>query len=181
MNTVAGSTSPTPSKAPKDSAQSSVQKGRTPCLSDLVFCVWRNKNPWKSFNDASPPYNRYNVGCTKRMGLFRPERSKPANRWRRKSQGRSAIEAKKQVTDPSPSPPPSSRLLAFNELWRHFHRRLITSPPSLKGMLSARRPVNVDWIAVGKTRSIRGDFLPRAHVKQAPEASGFVGEFYDLS
>lgn len=41
--------------------------------------------------------NRYNVGCTKRIGLFRPERNKPANRWRRRSQGRPSIEAKKQV------------------------------------------------------------------------------------
>ncbi|XP_068598398.1 polyhomeotic-like protein 2b [Brachionichthys hirsutus] len=39
---------------------------------------------------------RYNVGCTKRMGLFRPERTKPTNRWRRRSQGRPSVEAKKQ-------------------------------------------------------------------------------------
>lgn len=45
---------------------------------------------------------RYNVGCTKRIGLFRPERTKPANRWRRRSQGRSSIEAKKQKLSPSP-------------------------------------------------------------------------------
>ncbi|KAJ4927069.1 hypothetical protein JOQ06_014809 [Pogonophryne albipinna] len=45
---------------------------------------------------------RYNVGCTKRIGLFRPERSKPTNRWRRRSQGRSSIEAKKQKLSPSP-------------------------------------------------------------------------------
>ncbi|KAI3369811.1 hypothetical protein L3Q82_024640 [Scortum barcoo] len=44
----------------------------------------------------------YNVGCTKRIGLFRPERSKPTNRWRRRSQGRSSIEAKKQKLSPSP-------------------------------------------------------------------------------
>lgn len=41
--------------------------------------------------------------------------------------------------------------------------------------------VNVDWIAVGKTRSIRGDFLPLAHVKQTPAASGFVGVLDDSS
>uniref|UniRef100_A0A3Q3L7H3 Polyhomeotic homolog 2b (Drosophila) n=1 Tax=Mastacembelus armatus TaxID=205130 RepID=A0A3Q3L7H3_9TELE len=45
---------------------------------------------------------RYNVGCTKRIGLFRPERTKPTNRWRRKSQGRSTVEAKKQKLSPSP-------------------------------------------------------------------------------
>ncbi|KAK2861772.1 hypothetical protein Q5P01_001305 [Channa striata] len=45
---------------------------------------------------------RYNVGCTKRIGLFRPERSKPTNRWRRKSQGRSSVEAKKQKLSPLP-------------------------------------------------------------------------------
>ncbi|XP_054639521.1 polyhomeotic-like protein 2b isoform X2 [Dunckerocampus dactyliophorus] len=44
---------------------------------------------------------RYNVGCTKRIGLFRPEKTKPTNRWRRRSQGRSSIEAKKRM---SPSP-----------------------------------------------------------------------------
>lgn len=45
---------------------------------------------------------RYNVGCTKRIGLFRPERSKPTNRWRRRSQGRSGVEAKKQKLTASP-------------------------------------------------------------------------------
>ncbi|XP_023683287.2 polyhomeotic-like protein 2b isoform X2 [Paramormyrops kingsleyae] len=41
---------------------------------------------------------RYNVGCTKRMGLFNPDRSKTTNRWRRKSRSgsRQGIEAKKQ-------------------------------------------------------------------------------------
>ncbi|XP_049893786.1 polyhomeotic-like protein 2b isoform X2 [Epinephelus moara] len=48
---------------------------------------------------------RYNVGCTKRIGLFRPERSKPTNRWRRRSQGLSSIEAKKQKLSPSPQQP----------------------------------------------------------------------------
>ncbi|RVE73016.1 hypothetical protein OJAV_G00044810 [Oryzias javanicus] len=43
---------------------------------------------------------RYNVGCTKRIGLFRPERNKPTNRWRRRSQGRPSIEAKKQKLSP---------------------------------------------------------------------------------
>lgn len=41
--------------------------------------------------------DRYNVGCTKRMGLFHPEKNKQVNNWRRKSQGRASIEAKKQV------------------------------------------------------------------------------------
>uniref|UniRef100_UPI0037E97461 polyhomeotic-like protein 2b n=1 Tax=Semicossyphus pulcher TaxID=241346 RepID=UPI0037E97461 len=45
---------------------------------------------------------RYNVGCTKRIGLFRPERSKQTNRWCRRSQGRPSIEAKKQKLSPSP-------------------------------------------------------------------------------
>ncbi|KAM3878548.1 polyhomeotic-like protein 2b [Diretmus argenteus] len=45
---------------------------------------------------------RYNVGCTKRIGLFRPERSKPSNRWCRKSQSRPAVEAKKQKLSHSP-------------------------------------------------------------------------------
>ncbi|XP_061542820.1 polyhomeotic-like protein 2b [Phycodurus eques] len=45
---------------------------------------------------------RYNVGCTKRIGLFRPEKTKPANRWRRRNQGRSSIEAKKRKMSPSP-------------------------------------------------------------------------------
>ncbi|XP_046881474.1 polyhomeotic-like protein 2b isoform X2 [Hypomesus transpacificus] len=49
---------------------------------------------------------RYNVGCTKRMGLFRPERSKPTNRWRRRSVGRPSVEAKKQKLSPTPSQPP---------------------------------------------------------------------------
>uniref|UniRef100_A0A8D3A5K4 Polyhomeotic homolog 2b (Drosophila) n=1 Tax=Scophthalmus maximus TaxID=52904 RepID=A0A8D3A5K4_SCOMX len=49
---------------------------------------------------------RYNVGCTRRMGLFRPERSKPTKRWRRRSQGRSSIEAKKQKLSPSPQQTP---------------------------------------------------------------------------
>ncbi|XP_029103581.1 polyhomeotic-like protein 2b isoform X2 [Scleropages formosus] len=41
---------------------------------------------------------RYNVGCTKRMGLFNPDRSKSTNRWRRKSRSgsRQSVEAKKQ-------------------------------------------------------------------------------------
>ncbi|TNN47859.1 Polyhomeotic-like protein 2 [Liparis tanakae] len=46
----------------------------------------------------------YNVGCTKRIGLFRPERSKPTSRWRRRSPGRSSVEAKKQKRAPSPPP-----------------------------------------------------------------------------
>lgn len=42
---------------------------------------------------------RYNVGCTKRIGLFHPDRSKTANRWRRRSHSRGcrSTEAKKQV------------------------------------------------------------------------------------
>ncbi|XP_061641221.1 polyhomeotic-like protein 2b isoform X2 [Phyllopteryx taeniolatus] len=49
---------------------------------------------------------RYNVGCTKRIGLFRPEKTKPANRWRRRNQGRSSIEAKKRKMSPSPQQTP---------------------------------------------------------------------------
>ncbi|XP_041637368.1 polyhomeotic-like protein 2b isoform X2 [Cheilinus undulatus] len=45
---------------------------------------------------------RYNVGCTKRMGLFRQERSKLTNRWQRRPQGRPSIEAKKQKLSTSP-------------------------------------------------------------------------------
>ncbi|XP_057700906.1 polyhomeotic-like protein 2b isoform X2 [Corythoichthys intestinalis] len=45
---------------------------------------------------------RYNVGCTKRIGLFRPEKTKPASRWRRRSQGRSSTEAKKRKMSSSP-------------------------------------------------------------------------------
>ncbi|XP_028262606.1 polyhomeotic-like protein 2b [Parambassis ranga] len=48
---------------------------------------------------------RYNVGCTKRIGLFRPEKTKPASRWRRRSQGRPTTEAKKQKLSPSPQQP----------------------------------------------------------------------------
>ncbi|XP_046707572.1 polyhomeotic-like protein 2b isoform X2 [Silurus meridionalis] len=62
---------------------------------------------------------RYNVGCTKRIGLFHPDRSKTANRWRRRShnQGCRSTEAKKQrlsvcqqsqgesVSSPLPSQP----------------------------------------------------------------------------
>ncbi|XP_061793501.1 polyhomeotic-like protein 2b isoform X3 [Nerophis lumbriciformis] len=44
---------------------------------------------------------RYNVGCTKRIGLFRPEKTKATSRWRRRSQTRSSTEAKKRM---SPSP-----------------------------------------------------------------------------
>uniref|UniRef100_A0A674MSN4 Polyhomeotic homolog 2b (Drosophila) n=1 Tax=Takifugu rubripes TaxID=31033 RepID=A0A674MSN4_TAKRU len=45
---------------------------------------------------------RYNVGCTKRMGLFHPEKNKQVNNWRRKSQSRASIEAKKQKLTLSP-------------------------------------------------------------------------------
>ncbi|XP_077459906.1 polyhomeotic-like protein 2b [Stigmatopora argus] len=45
---------------------------------------------------------RYNVGCTKRIGLFRPEKTKPASRWRKRSQGCSRTEAKKRKISPSP-------------------------------------------------------------------------------
>ncbi|XP_051563359.1 polyhomeotic-like protein 2 isoform X2 [Myxocyprinus asiaticus] len=60
---------------------------------------------------------RYNVGCTKRIGLFHPDRSKTANRWRRRSQSHRGREAKKQrlsvsqqsqgesVSSPLPSQP----------------------------------------------------------------------------
>ncbi|XP_030229997.1 polyhomeotic-like protein 2b isoform X5 [Gadus morhua] len=45
---------------------------------------------------------RYNVGCSKRMGLFRPERSKPTNHWRKRTQARPPSEAKKRKSPPSP-------------------------------------------------------------------------------
>ncbi|XP_071229228.1 polyhomeotic-like protein 2 isoform X7 [Salvelinus alpinus] len=47
---------------------------------------------------------RYNVGCTKRIGLFRPERSKASNRWRRRSHNscRQSVEPKKQKLSPKP-------------------------------------------------------------------------------
>ncbi|XP_042151658.1 polyhomeotic-like protein 2 isoform X3 [Oncorhynchus tshawytscha] len=47
---------------------------------------------------------RYNVGCTKRIGLFRPERSKASNRWRRRSHNscRQSVEPKKQKLFPTP-------------------------------------------------------------------------------
>ncbi|XP_077387103.1 polyhomeotic-like protein 2b isoform X2 [Festucalex cinctus] len=45
---------------------------------------------------------RYNVGCTERMRLFRIKKAKQANRWRRRSQGRSSVEAKKRKMSPSP-------------------------------------------------------------------------------
>ncbi|XP_026875004.2 polyhomeotic-like protein 2b isoform X2 [Electrophorus electricus] len=62
---------------------------------------------------------RYNVGCTKRIGLFHPDRTKTASRWRRRShsRGRRSTEAKKQklsgpqqsqgesVSSPLPSQP----------------------------------------------------------------------------
>ncbi|XP_030632540.1 polyhomeotic-like protein 2b [Chanos chanos] len=61
---------------------------------------------------------RYNVGCTKRIGLFHPDRTKTANRWRRRSRSRGRrMEAKKQklstaqqsqgesVSSPLPSQP----------------------------------------------------------------------------
>lgn len=145
MNTAAGSTSRTPSKAPKDSAPSSVQKGKTRHLEFFLFegllCFEMHG---KALTKNLPLYNRYNVGCTKRMGLFRPERNKPANRWRRKSQGRTAIEAKKQVSGvkPLPSlrlpflmPPGSQRTLAsFSSLSDYVST-------VLKGTPSARRPV----------------------------------------
>ncbi|XP_015237263.1 PREDICTED: polyhomeotic-like protein 2 isoform X1 [Cyprinodon variegatus] len=47
---------------------------------------------------------RYNVGCTKRVGLFRPEKNK-SSRWRKRSHGRSSIEAKKQKMSLSPQQP----------------------------------------------------------------------------
>lgn len=53
---------------------------------------------------------RYNVGCTKRIGLFRPERSKPTNRWRRRSVGRPSVKAKKQKLSPVPQQPPRGSL-----------------------------------------------------------------------
>ncbi|KAL7891611.1 hypothetical protein AOLI_G00010870 [Acnodon oligacanthus] len=62
---------------------------------------------------------RYNVGCSKRVGLFHPDRSKTASRWKRRShtRGRRSTETKKQklsvsqqsqgesVSSPLPSQP----------------------------------------------------------------------------
>ncbi|KAL0978520.1 hypothetical protein UPYG_G00171630 [Umbra pygmaea] len=47
---------------------------------------------------------RYNVGCRKRIGLFRPEKSKTSNRWRRRSHisSRQGGEPKKQKLSPVP-------------------------------------------------------------------------------
>ncbi|KAJ7998668.1 hypothetical protein DPEC_G00207270 [Dallia pectoralis] len=47
---------------------------------------------------------RYNVGCTKRIGLFRPERSKTSSRWRRRSQNssRQSVKPKKQKLSSTP-------------------------------------------------------------------------------
>ncbi|KAM9800318.1 polyhomeotic-like protein 2b isoform 2-T2 [Syngnathus typhle] len=45
---------------------------------------------------------RYSVGCSKRMRLLRTEKAKQANRWHRRSQGCSSIQAKKRKMSPSP-------------------------------------------------------------------------------
>ncbi|XP_034021648.1 polyhomeotic-like protein 2b [Thalassophryne amazonica] len=45
---------------------------------------------------------RYNVGCTKRVGLFHPDRTKSTSRWHRRAQGRPSVEAKKQKVSHSP-------------------------------------------------------------------------------
>uniref|UniRef100_A0A3B5MCD6 Polyhomeotic homolog 2b (Drosophila) n=1 Tax=Xiphophorus couchianus TaxID=32473 RepID=A0A3B5MCD6_9TELE len=42
---------------------------------------------------------RYNVGCTKRVGLFRPEKNKTTNRWRKRPNSRSSIE---KISPPRP-------------------------------------------------------------------------------
>ncbi|KAG5274696.1 hypothetical protein AALO_G00139160 [Alosa alosa] len=77
---------------------------------------------------------RYNVGCTKRIGLFHPDRTKTASRWRRRAhRGRPSSDAKKQklstpqqmhsgsISSPMPSQPsqgessPCSDMSSFEE------------------------------------------------------------------
>lgn len=72
--------------------------------------------------------DRYNVGCTKRIGLFRPERSKPTNRWRRRSQGLSSIEAKKQVHTHSYTETLTHTLTVVKLLHQHFTSHHILLP-----------------------------------------------------
>lgn len=91
VSTAAGWTLPTPSKAPKDSALWFVRKGKSPFW--LYVCFLQSVK----ISTDGPFLGRYNVGCTKRMGLFHPEKNKQVSTWRRKSQGRASMESKKQV------------------------------------------------------------------------------------
>ncbi|KAM8867286.1 polyhomeotic-like protein 2b [Synchiropus picturatus] len=43
---------------------------------------------------------RYSLSCTKRLSIFRPDRSKPAKRWHRRGPGRPSLESKKQKLSP---------------------------------------------------------------------------------
>lgn len=52
---------------------------------------------------STPCAKRYNVGCSKRVGLFHPDRTN--SRWRRRPPGRSSIESKKQKLSPPPPQP----------------------------------------------------------------------------
>ncbi|CAL9704587.1 unnamed protein product [Knipowitschia caucasica] len=49
---------------------------------------------------STPCAKRYNVGCSKRVGLFHPDRSK--SRWRRRPPGRPPLDAKKRKLSPAP-------------------------------------------------------------------------------
>ncbi|XP_063071174.1 polyhomeotic-like protein 2b [Engraulis encrasicolus] len=96
---------------------------------------------------------RYNVGCTKRIGLFHPDRTKTSSRWRRRPhRGRPSSDAKKQklsspqqqqqqltgsgsISSPMPSQPsqgessPCSDMSSFEE------------PPSPLSVASSGPPV----------------------------------------
>lgn len=43
---------------------------------------------------------RYSLSCTKRLSVFRPDRSKPTKRWHRRGPGRPSLESKKQKLSP---------------------------------------------------------------------------------
>lgn len=52
---------------------------------------------------STPCAKRYNVGCSKRVGLFNPDRSN--SRWRRTSPGRPSIAKKRKLSPPPPQQP----------------------------------------------------------------------------
>ncbi|XP_072308260.1 polyhomeotic-like protein 2b isoform X2 [Eucyclogobius newberryi] len=52
---------------------------------------------------STPCAKRYNVGCSKRVGLFHPDRTN--SRWRRRPPGRPSIESKKRKRSPPPPQP----------------------------------------------------------------------------
>uniref|UniRef100_A0A3B3ZXQ5 Uncharacterized protein n=1 Tax=Periophthalmus magnuspinnatus TaxID=409849 RepID=A0A3B3ZXQ5_9GOBI len=52
---------------------------------------------------STPCAKRYNVGCSKRVGLFHPDRTN--SRWRRRPPGRPSVEAKKRKLSPPPQQP----------------------------------------------------------------------------